>query len=55
MASDAVANLRKTAQFLDVQMNEITGSLAFVAPDGFGRVQPVTAIESHPFENMGDC
>jgi hypothetical protein len=55
MTGDAVADLCKTAQFLDVKMYEVAGPFALIAAHRLRWIEPVTPIEAHTFEDVGDC
>ena len=46
VSGDAVAGLREAREFLDVQVQQLAGMLPLVAPDGRGRFERVTSMES---------
>ena len=51
---DAVARLLETRECLDVQLQQLTGMLALVAPDRWGRFRGVESVEPGPAQDPTD-
>ena len=51
---DAVAKLLETREFLDVQVQQLTGMLPLVAPDRRGRFEGVEPVKPRPAQDPAD-
>ena len=53
-SGDAVADGTDPAEFFDIEMDELARTLAFIAPDGFGRLEGTELVQSEPSQNTAD-
>src|SRR6516165_9187329 len=51
---DAMSDRADSAELLDINVDEITGLLAFIAPDRFSRLQGAQLIQPQPTQNTAD-
>src|SRR5690606_17964362 len=54
IAGDAMSDTVEAAELLDVDVDEVTGMLAFIAPHGLCRLQRTEAIEPEALEHTAD-
>ena len=54
VAGDAVADLVEAAELLDVDVDELAGVLAFVAPHRLGRLEVPEAAQAGALEDAAD-
>ncbi len=54
VAGDAVARSVEAAELLDVDVDELAGVLAFVAPYRLGRFERLEAVEAEPPQDTAD-
>jgi hypothetical protein len=52
--SDAVPHGANPAELFDIQMDELTGMLAFITPDRFSRLQGTELVQPQPPQNPAD-
>jgi hypothetical protein len=54
LAGDAVADALETAELLDVDVDQLAGVLALVAPDRLGRLEGLELVEREPAQDAAD-
>src|SRR5690606_13646340 len=54
ITGDAVTDPLKSSELLDIDMDHLAGTIAFVAPDGLGRFEGPQTRQPRPFQHPAD-